>query len=288
MFQLAITGCNKDDAEELSDKLEETGTLSITMSDSCDEPILEPLPGATPLWSTVNLYCLYEDYQDAIVASKLLAVLYPNLSYAIEALPIKDWERVSKDAFVPQCFGDALWICPSWCEPPAPETATVLLDPGLAFGTGSHPTTALCLTWLATSNVENLDVIDYGCGSGILAVAALKLGAHHVCAIDYDTQALVATKSNAVNNTIDLAQLEIGLPEICTRPADIVLANILLTPLLELRQRFRDLLKKNGTLVVSGLLEAQIPTLIDAYRDEFIHQTTALQDGWALLMFKAN
>jgi ribosomal protein L11 methyltransferase len=163
-----------------------------------------------------------------------------------------------------------------------------MLDPGLAFGTGTHPTTALCLTWLEHTNIHHKTLIDYGCGSGILALAALKLGASHVDAVDIDEQALTATMNNANANSLDMSTLNVAYPETLIVPVDIVLANILLTPLIALKARFKCLLKPQGTLVVSGLLETQMDTVIEAYSDIATLSGKASLDGWGLLAFSSN
>ena len=161
----------------------------------------------------------------------------------------------------------------------------MILDPGLAFGTGTHQTTALCLTWLEQNSIENKTIIDYGCGSGILGLAALKLGAKHAYAVDIDDQALTATKNNADNNGIQMDQLTLSHPDSLQTPARLIIANILLTPLLQLKYRFKQLLTHDGKLIVSGLLVEQVDTLIDEYQNEFLHIETQTQDDWALAVF---
>ena len=286
MFQLQISECPRDEIDLLSDKLEAAGALSVTLTDQYDDPILEPAPGAAPLWPHVVMQALFADTADAEQAGSLLSATHPGLNYSIETLPEQDWERACLDQFHPQQFGSRLWICPSWHTPPDPDGVNLILDPGLAFGTGSHATTSLCLTWLDKANVTNKQVIDYGCGSGILALAALKLGAAHVHAVDIDDQALLATQNNATSNGILAAQLTVSQPESLETQVDLLLANILLAPLLTLKSRFRALLKKDGTLVVSGLLAEQVPALIEAYQADFIHYESVIHNGWALVVFR--
>nr|WP_019216081.1 50S ribosomal protein L11 methyltransferase [Legionella tunisiensis] len=252
-YQLQIEQCHRDEVELLSDALEETGALSITLTDKNDEPVLEPEPGTTPLWPDVVINALYDDEQDAEQAKLLLAPQHPHLGFSIQHLADQDWERAWMDDFKPQRFGKRLWICPSWLEPPEPQAVNLILDPGLAFGTGTHPTTSLCLTWLEQADLNNKAVIDYGCGSGILALAALKLGAAKVQAVDIDEQALQATQNNALTNGIDQQQLYIGFPQSLQTPADLLIANILLAPLMTLRNTFKELLNPHGILVVSGI-----------------------------------
>lgn len=285
MLQLEIEHCHRDDMEQLSDALDATNALSVTLTDKHDNPILEPELGTTPLWPDVVVHALYAETHEAELAQHLLSARFPHLSSSIHTLPEKDWERVCMDDFKPQQFGERLWICPSWLTPPIPDAVNLILDPGLAFGTGTHPTTSLCLTWLEQANLHKKTMIDYGCGSGILALAALKLGALHVDAVDIDEQALIATQNNINNNNISMTQLTIGFPDKLNTPVDILIANILLTPLIKLQSQFHQLLKNKGTLVVSGILSEQISELIEAYRTNFTLVSTSTQGDWVLLVF---
>ncbi|KTD23970.1 50S ribosomal protein L11 methyltransferase [Legionella maceachernii] len=284
-YQLQIEQCHRDEVDSISEALEEMGALSITLTDKYDDPVLEPEPGTTPLWPDVIVNALYTDIKEAALAKQHLAAQFHHLSFAISELPDQDWERAWMDDFKPQCFGQRLWICPTWLEPPEPEAVNLILDPGLAFGTGTHPTTSLCLRWLDQAELANKTVIDYGCGSGILALAALKLGAARVQAVDIDEQALQATQSNALMNAIDSQQLDIGFPEILREPADVLIANILLAPLLTLRTQFKKLLNNEGVLIVSGILNEQAASLIEAYQADFAHQSSTDLEGWSLLTF---
>jgi ribosomal protein L11 methyltransferase len=287
VLQLQIENCHRDDVEQLSIALEEHHALSITLTDKHDDPILEPELGTTPLWPNVVLHALYAEKHAADCALQSLSADFPNLRYSLQELPEQDWERVCMDDFKPQQFGHRLWICPSWLTPPDSEAVNLILDPGLAFGTGTHPTTTLCLTWLEQANLHSKTMIDYGCGSGILALAALKLGAMHVDAVDIDQQALLATQNNAITNGIPKAQLTIGYPEQLETSVDLLIANILLTPLIQLQSQFNQLLKNKGTLVVSGILSEQANDLIIAYHPHFKHISTETRDGWSLLVFSS-
>jgi ribosomal protein L11 methyltransferase len=286
MFQLHIEHGLRDEIEALSDALDATGAVSVTLTDQFDDPILEPEPGATPLWPTVVIQALYTHETDAMNAQNQLVASYPHLSHTVSPLPEQDWERVCLDQFEPKQFGERLWVCPSWHTPPNPNAVTLMLDPGLAFGTGSHETTSLCLSWLSDADLTQKTIIDYGCGSGILAIAALKLGASHAFAVDIDEQALIATQDNATQNAILDQQITIGSPNELSNPVDVVIANILLAPLLTLKHQFHALLKDAGTLVVSGLLADQCPILIEAYQDKFLSVSTTLENGWGLVVFK--
>lgn len=286
MLQIKIDCCLRDEADILSDLLEEMGALSVTLTDQYDSPILEPEIGTTPLWADVVIQALYDDEMDLAPILSELTANYPHLVSSVERVPEQDWERVCMADFMPQKFGKRLWICPSWLTPPDSNAINLTLDPGLAFGTGTHPTTALCLTWLEQTDLQHKCMIDYGCGSGVLALAALKLGATHVEAIDLDEQALIATRSNAIINQFAEAELTVSLPQAPHVPADILIANILLTPLIQLQDEFRRLLKDGGLLVVSGILNEQVPQLIVAYQQHFLLVSSRSQDDWSLLVFR--
>lgn len=285
MFQLEIEHCHRDDVEIINEALDATAALSVTFTDEHDDPILEPELGTTPLWPHVVIQALYNEEAEARIAQQVIAAKYPDLSYSIDHLPEQDWERVCMDQFQPQRFGERLWICPTWLTPPDPGAINLILDPGLAFGTGTHPTTSLCLGWLEQSELDQKSVIDYGCGSGVLALAALKLGATHVNAVDIDEQALLATQNNAATNHFTDQKLTIGFPDALSTPVDLILANILLAPLLSLEKRFHQLLNEKGTLVVSGILAEQTDELIQAYQSSFKHEASIVQDEWALVVF---
>ncbi|MBA2655761.1 MAG: 50S ribosomal protein L11 methyltransferase [Tatlockia sp.] len=285
-YQLQIDQCLRDEVENISEALEETGALSITLTDKYDKPVLEPAPGTTPLWPDVIVNALYNDEAIALDAKAIMIGKFTNLSFSINELAEQAWERVWMDEFKPTRFGKRLWICPTWIEPPDYNGVNLILDPGLAFGTGTHSTTSLCLHWLDQADLKDKTLIDYGCGSGILALAALKLGAAKAYAIDIDEQALTATRNNASSNSIDRSQIIIDFPQSLQNPVDLIIANILLAPLLDLGMKFSQLIKEEGRLVVSGLLEEQAAELIRAYQEHFNHQKTSIEDGWALLEFK--
>ena len=188
------------------------------------------------------------------------------------------------DNFHPIKFGQRLWVCPSWRDIPDPTAVNVMLDPGLAFGTGTHPTTALCMQWLDATIKPEQTVVDFGCGSGILGIAALKLGAKRVVGVDIDPQAIEASTANAKRNNVD-GQIELYLPK--DQPsdfqADVVVANILAGPLAELKPVISAYVKPNGLLALSGILESQADSVIAAYADEFSFDPIAVQDEWVRL-----
>lgn len=285
-FQLKIEQCLSDGVEQLSEELEELGALSVMLTDKNDNPVLEPEPGTTPLWPEVIIHTLYAKAEEAQIAKDFIQRTRPELQCSMEVLPEKDWERAWMDDFKPQRFGEKLWICPTWLTPPEPYAINLMLDPGLAFGTGTHPTTSLCLTWLEQADLTAKNIIDYGCGSGILSLAAIKLGAKQVCAVDIDTQALQATHNNAQTNHIDSQALLITHPEELQKPSDLIIANILLAPLIKLKERFHQLLKPNGYLIVSGILTEQESTLEKEYQQAFELINSSQLEGWSLLIFK--
>lgn len=274
-----------ENAEQISDMLmEETGALSVTFLDAKDVPIFEPLPGETRLWGETDIVALYdaETDMDLVIAQlKTSSVLDENFAYKVEQLEDKDWEREWMDNFHPMKFGERLWICPSWREIPEPDAINVMLDPGLAFGTGTHATTALCLEWLESIDLAGKTVIDFGCGSGILAIAAIKLGAAKVVGIDIDPQAITASKENATRNGV-ADQLELFLPQ--DQPenlvADVVVANILAAPLRELSSVITAHVAPGGALAMSGVLDTQALDVASYYSENFTLDAIAEQQEW--------
>ncbi|MGB9669765.1 MAG: 50S ribosomal protein L11 methyltransferase [Halothiobacillaceae bacterium] len=274
----------RDQAEALEDTLLELGAVSVTLQDAADVPVLEPLPGETPLWPEVNVVGLFEDEADTGQVDQALSARgIQGGAWAL--VEDQDWERAWMDQFQPLRFGEKLWIVPSWIEAPEAQAVNILLDPGLAFGTGTHPTTALCLEWLDGADLQGKTVLDYGCGSGILAIAALKLGAASAWGIDIDPQALTATRDNAARNGIEARHLHTGLPGALPKDAqfDVLLANILMGPLVELAPTLTHHMRPGGQLVLSGLLAEQAKGVIAAYAADFDFDPPALKDGWARL-----
>lgn len=281
-YVVQINQCRPEEVDSLSEQLEELGAVSITLTDEQDNPVLEPLPGTTPLWPHVAISALFTEADDALIGAHSIQKDHPHCIVTTAVLEDQDWTRSWMSQYQPLQFG-RFWVCPSWLTPPDPKAINLILDPGLAFGTGTHPTTALCLDWLGHAEIEQKDVIDYGCGSGILALAACKLGAKKVYAVDIDEQALTATQNNAKTNQINNSQLAVSLAEHIQATADILIANILLEPLLALKACFSSLLKPQGILVVSGILDEQAATLIHAYEHSFTLIQHQSKDGWSLL-----
>ncbi|MCL2898138.1 50S ribosomal protein L11 methyltransferase [Brenneria tiliae] len=271
-------------AEQLGDALIESGAVSVTFQDTHDTPVFEPLPGETRLWGDTDVIGLYDaetEMTDVIAALEQEPLLGAGFQHKIEQLEDKDWEREWMDNFHPMRFGERLWICPSWRDIPDPTAVNVMLDPGLAFGTGTHPTTALCLQWLDGLDLQGKTLIDFGCGSGILAIAALKLGAARAIGIDIDPQAIQASRDNAQRNGVS-ERLELYLPQ--DQPADlsadVVVANILAGPLRELAPLISDLPKTGGLLGLSGVLATQAAGVAEAYQDKFRLDPVAEKEEW--------
>jgi len=244
------------------------GALSVSLSDAADHPVLEPAPGETPLWNDTCMTGLFsadadlQVLQDDLLQSLSLERLPPH---RIEPLADRAWEREWLENFRPMRFGKRLWICPGDMNADADDAVIVRLDPGLAFGTGSHPTTALCLEWLDGLDLDGRAMLDYGCGSGILAVAALRLGCAAVTAFDIDPQAITATRQNAARNHVEHAITWAENPASIGGQFDIVVANILVAPLIEFAASIANRVKAGGMLALSGILSQQVEEVLGAY-----------------------
>lgn len=276
--------------EELEDQLLELGALAVTLTDSEDHPVLEPAVGETPLWPKLTVTGLFSrDASKESISVSLSRMDFIQHVSAIRFSTLEDqqWERSWMERFKTMRFGKNLWIVPSTTEktdyPTDPDATIIHLDPGLAFGTGTHPTTALCLEWIDGEEFTGKTVIDYGCGSGILAIAAALKGAKIVYAIDNDPQAILATDENARRNKVS-QQLSCALPGQELPRADIILANILTGPLIELAPKLTTQLKAGGKIVLSGIIEEQQGQVALAYAgllDSAIDIET--NDGWVRL-----
>lgn len=278
-----IFNSSPDAADALSDALSEAGAAAVTFQDNADQPIYEPPVGETPLWSATRVIALF----DATTSeAEMRASVKPFLTcelppFKMEAVEDKDWERAWMDDFQPMCFGDKLWIVPSWHQPPKADAVNILLDPGLAFGTGTHQTTALCLRWLDKANIQSKTVVDYGCGSGILGIAAALLGAERVIAVDTDPQALAATQNNAQRNNVTV---ETYLPDACpSLQCDVLLANILAGPLMQLAPIFAELTHAGSDIVLSGILDSQADAVSATYQPYFKMLKARQFDDWMRL-----
>ncbi len=275
-----------DKAEPVSDLLGALGATAVTFEDASDQPIFEPDPGETKLWNNTRIIGLFEAEHDMDkVVTTLQTTLENPDSYHININPLedKDWERAWMDSFKPIRCGKRLWICPSWHTPEDMDAVNVMLDPGLAFGTGTHPTTGLCLQWLDKHPPINKTVIDFGCGSGILAIAAALLNAKRVKAVDHDPQAILATNDNAEKNNV-AQRINAFLPkDFSSDPVDVMLANILANPLLELAPQLAEWVKPGGQIVLSGILKEQAEEVRQRYLEWFDMSPPATQEEWVRL-----
>lgn len=282
-WQISIQ-CDATELERTEASFLSLGAVSITLSDAMDEPIYEILPGDAPVWQHTIVTGLFEQDQPLeSLQSDLSTLIQPHQVASLRKSVVadQDWERVHLPYFKPIICGKNLWVVPTWLEPPDPEAVNVRLEPGLAFGTGSHPTTALCLAWLSDQDLSSQSVIDYGCGSGILAIAARKLGAIRVTAVDIDPQALIATRSNMLANEFDPDSLIISLPEqIDIEAADLLIANILSGPLVELAEKFANLVKIDGRILLSGILKNQAKEITCAYQKYFDLDPVSTREEW--------
>lgn len=284
--QISVT-CRAQQLAQVEDLMMQLGALSISLRDAADEPIYEPLPGDTPVWSESVVTATFAgDCDPESLALSLAAALPDELARTVThgSFKDRDWEQAYRQHFAPIRCAPELWIVPSWSEPPDPDATLVRLDPGLAFGTGGHPTTALCLGWLATQRLDGLELIDYGCGSGILAIAAIKLGARRVAAVDIDAQALGACESNMAANAIGAESIRTCQPQdLGDLACDLLMANILAGPLLDLLPRFAGLVRPGGKILLSGILKSQSKAIQSAYSRYFEMQPARFREEWVCL-----
>ncbi len=273
-------------APQLADFFSDLGAVSVTYMDAEDEPVYEPAIGETKIWSNTQVIALYElDADPELIKSQVYKQFNNDdlHDWVYEAIADQEWERAWMEYYKPMKFADRLWVCPTDQEQVESGTVCLTLDPGLAFGTGTHPTTALCLEWLASHELSTKTVIDYGCGSGILAVASVLLGAKVAHAVDIDPQAITATESNALKNKVE-DNIKTYLPEQFTPfQADIVLANILAKPLIDMAEQICALVVSGGQLVLSGILYEQAESVINAYQHQITFSPLVQQEDWIRL-----
>ncbi|MDD7805692.1 MAG: 50S ribosomal protein L11 methyltransferase [Endozoicomonas sp. (ex Botrylloides leachii)] len=277
-----------DHVPRLESLLMEAGASAVTFQDAKNQPLYEPELGSTPLWTNTTVIGLFDAHEEtsAIVSFlKAESGIAPFPKYKIDIVEDKDWEREWMTHFHPIRFGSKLWVCPSWKTPPEPGAINLMLDPGLAFGTGTHPTTALCLKWLdQQKDINGSTLVDYGCGSGILAIAACLLGAKQVVGVDIDSQALEATINNAQRNKIVVEKLEVFLPnDFPSIQVSYVIANILAQPLIALASKLAEMVETGGHLALSGIVFEQTEAVINAYSPWFKIGEAVHQEGWVLI-----
>ncbi len=274
---------SRDQADSVEQMLLDNGALSVTLQDNADQPIFEPALGETPLWQATRVTGLFDaDVNTQAIAQNMQGL--GELPVHWHVVEDKDWEREWMQHYHPIQCGENLWICPSWLSPPDPLATNLLLDPGLAFGTGTHPTTFLCLQWLSQQTFAERSVLDYGCGSGILGIAALLLGANDATGVDIDPQALLASRDNAARNGLASDVFPVFYPgKDPKRQYDLVIANILAGPLVELSSTLLSHLKPGGLLCLSGILASQADVVMAAYQDKIEFNPIALKDEWVCL-----
>ncbi len=279
----------KDSVPATQKLLEACDSLAVTLSDNADQAVLEPGPGETPLWPWVEVCGLFEATANRGHVNDALQAVGHQGDITWREVEDQDWERAWMDRFEPMQLGEKLWIVPSEMPPPNdPDAVIIMLDPGLAFGSGTHPTTALCLQWIDARPMQGLTVVDYGCGSGILGIAAALKGAQTVVCVDNDPQALEAVAENARRNGVtgqltSMDPAQFAHHRVASSGAAIVLANILARPLINLATVLCAALAEDGALVLSGLLEEQHEAVAQAYHSSIPHFDAVSQDGWLRL-----
>ena len=282
-----------EQVDRVENALFEAGAVSVTLLDAEDHPLHEPKPGELPLWPRVVVQGLFageHDPAELIDSLRALGVVDSGVELEFSGIAERDWQRAWMDQYRPMRFGRNLWICPSHVEPDPDWPLVVRLDPGLAFGSGTHPTTALCLEWIDGLDLSGQAVIDYGCGSGVLAIAAALKGARPVLAVDYDPQALIATRDNAARNGVESAVQALSPDAFMQQPAParrvrLVLANILAGPLIELAPLLSACVEPGGQLVLSGILPEQADGVARAYQDLDPAYASEQREGWMRLVF---
>jgi ribosomal protein L11 methyltransferase len=275
--------------ESLSSLLTEHGALAITLKDAGNHPILEPAFDQTPpLWPETIIVGLFDAEENFNALNSYLQKeknLHAIKAFNIVPLADDDWERRCLEGLTPLNFGERLWVVPTTQTALRPDAVNVILDPGLAFGTGTHATTALCLEWLEKNIRTDQTILDFGCGSGILAVSAIKLGAKHAYAVDNDPKAIATTRENVERNSLPAEQFEVFLAENfqIREPVDVLVANILALPLIELAPKFSKWVKKGGKIVLSGILFDQFERVSAVYQSYFTMQPPVFTEEWSLL-----
>lgn len=257
------------------------GAQALTLHDAGDTPVLEPLPGETPVWPHVRITALFSEHVDQTAIESTLRDALPAAFRQWHTLEDQQWERVWLARFKPRRFGARLWVIPTGYEPAGGDAVSLLLDPGLAFGTGDHATTDLCLQWLDAAPIQGKRVLDYGHGSGILAIAARKLGASEVLGVDIDPQAVIAANENATRNSVSDGIRFVS--QDVDEQFDALVANILANPLIDLAPRLCAYVTAGGPVALSGLLSSQVEQVQKAYTPWIDWQETRHLDDWALI-----
>lgn len=292
LFRIDIA-CSSEHAETIATMLNLFGAGAIVFEDQQDQAILEPALNTMPLWDLVWVIGYFEQAVDIDAMQGFFHQQFgdqPGYQCKVQNLADENWQLKWLDYIKPLRFGQQkeLWMCPEGhtLPPHAADAVILKLNPGLAFGTGSHETTALCLDWLTDHPPQGKTVIDYGCGSGILGIAALKCGASRVYGVDYDPQALIASRENAELNQIDADDFQLFRPEQFPSDlqTDVLIANILAKPIMDLAMRFTSLVKSQGKIVLSGILEEQVDAIIAAYKTSFVFEPAVVRNNWVCLV----
>jgi len=285
-FELKIP-CHKSEIVSIEDTLLSLGACSVTYRDAEDVAILEPAPGEMPLWQDIEVTGMFSKGTDENSIQKKIKRAFPKREIICKKLANQIWERTWLEHFKPMLFGQSTWIIPSEFEIINEKAVNIMLDPGLAFGTGTHATTALCLEWIDEHDLKGLKVIDFGCGSGILAIAALKHGAKVAYCTDIDSQAIESTCINAENNNVSTGIQVVAVDEVLElKQLDVVLANILAAPLMGLVTTFEKILREGGELIMSGILAEQTDEVIEKFNQSFIDFQVKITDDWASVYAK--
>ena len=286
MWQVVVY-TTEEQALKLESLLEDKNVLSLSMLNAGEDILIEQILNERPVWSYVKIEALVENFEETQIIQNMLHALDPQLKIEIEELQDKNWLIYGLKDFKPMLFAEKLWVFPHWLVPDNVPKHSIILDPGFAFGTGQHETTKMCLEWLASHDIQNKTVIDYGCGSGILGLAAVKLGAEMVYGLDIDPQAIDASIQNAELNQVSLQQFHITIhPKELPQQADMIIANIVMNPLLGFRDYFAKTLAKDGCLVLSGLLVTQLDQVIEHYASNFKLIEKKIDKDWGCLTFK--
>ena len=277
----------REDVGSLERQLEALGAESVSLTDAADEPIMEPDPGDAPLWSRAVVSALFEDRAGVADNLREIAARWQRAKGCeeLEIAPLedRDWSQTWREGLAPRCFSERLWVTPSYARPPEDGRPVLVIDPGLAFGSGTHATTTLCLSWLSGQDLKGRVVADYGCGCGILALAALRLGARRVVAVDHDPQALAATRENLARNDLGPERIWIGPPdELAQLHCDLVVANIFSRVLIMLSDELIQLVSMDGQLGLSGVLPDQCDAVKGAFEGFEFDQSTL--EGWSMLV----
>ena len=284
-IQIKIRTTSKN-ADTIAALLEQLGSLAVTYSDAEDSPILEPLPGERRLWPNTYVTGLFEKRTyDKDIVNSLKQILGDHVPVMSVNLEDRDWIRAWMDSFKPLKFGKRLWICPTWCKVPEPDAVTVMLDPGLAFGTGTHPTTSLCLEWLDSLDLTDKTVLDYGCGSGILAIASKMYGAPTVVGVDNDASVIQVAKDNAEHNGISDITFYEGSASDIDQKFDIVAANILANVIVSIMDDLTKLCLNSSKLILSGIMTDQNERVINSLKQHNFEVSEILsEENWSAII----